>query len=71
MFFQNRKFQKIVVGVIAGMTHAAVVGNLTPLHAGVNLYNNGFSGAFVATVYSVILKNFITPKSDKRALEKK
>lgn len=60
-----------VVGVIAGMTHAAVVGNLTPLHAGVNLYNNGFSGAFVATVYSVILKNFITPKSDKRALEKK
>lgn len=60
-----------VVGVISGMTHAAVVGNLTPLHAGVNLYNNGFSGAFIATVYSVILKNFITPKSEKNVLENK
>lgn len=58
-----------VVGILAGMFHGAVVGNLGALHAGTNLYNNGFSGAFIATVLATILKNFMTPFSEKRAAE--
>lgn len=46
----------IVAGLIAGMTHMAVVANVGMLHAGVNLYNNGFSGGFVAAFYIPILQ---------------
>lgn len=35
-------------GMIAGALHAAVVQNTSDTHAGLNLYNNGFSGGFVA-----------------------
>lgn len=35
-------------GLIAGSLHAAVVNNTGDAHAGLNLYNNGFSGGFVA-----------------------
>lgn len=35
-------------GLIAGALHAAVVNNTGNAHAGLNLYNNGFSGGFVA-----------------------
>ncbi len=35
-------------GIIAGALHAAVVQNTGNAHAGLNLYNNGFSGGFVA-----------------------
>lgn len=37
-----------VAGVIAGALHLAVVGNVGYLHGGLNLYNNGFAGGFVA-----------------------
>ncbi|NLB72147.1 MAG: DUF1576 domain-containing protein [Chloroflexi bacterium] len=39
-----------LVGMLAGYLHIAVVGNVLPLHGGLNLYNNGFSGGFVAAV---------------------
>lgn len=35
-------------GVLAGFTHMTVVMNVGILHSGVNLYNNGFAGGFVA-----------------------
>jgi len=35
-------------GIIAGFLHMAVVMNVGYLHGGMNLYNNGFSGGFVA-----------------------
>lgn len=35
-------------GVLAGAMHMAMVMNIGYLHAGMNLYNNGFSGGFVA-----------------------
>ena len=38
-----------ISGIIAGFLHLTVVSNLTYLHGGLNLYNNGFSGGFVAT----------------------
>ncbi|MDW7671571.1 MAG: DUF1576 domain-containing protein, partial [Bacillota bacterium] len=37
-------------GVIAGIVHMSVVMNVGYLHGGMNLYNNGFSGGFVAAV---------------------
>ncbi|MGM0409738.1 MAG: DUF1576 domain-containing protein [Bacillota bacterium] len=36
-------------GIIAGFLHLSVVMNVTYLHGGLNLYNNGFSGGLVAT----------------------
>jgi len=35
-------------GVLAGFLHMAVVMNVGVVHGGMNLYNNGFSGGFVA-----------------------
>lgn len=37
-----------IFGVSAGALHAAMVNNVGFLHGGLNLYNNGFSGGFVA-----------------------
>ena len=36
--------------VIAGFFHMSMVMNVGYLHGGMNLYNNGFSGGFVAAV---------------------
>jgi len=38
----------IGAGVIAGALHMVMVTNISYLHAGMNLYNNGFSGGFIA-----------------------
>lgn len=35
-------------GVFAGMLHMSLVSNISFLHAGMNLYNNGFAGGFIA-----------------------
>lgn len=37
-----------LAGIVAGLLHGALVSNVTGAHAGLNLYNNGFAGAFVA-----------------------
>jgi len=37
------------VGVLAGFFHLSIVMNVGVLHGGVNLYNNGFAGGFVAS----------------------
>lgn len=42
----------VLAGVAAGALHMFMVGNLSYLHAGMNLYNNGFSGGFVAAALS-------------------
>lgn len=54
-----------VVGLIAGYLHIAVVGNVLPLHGGLNLYNNGFSGGFVAAVMVPVIE------AGKDALERR
>lgn len=43
-------------GLIAGGLHIALTTNITFLHAGMNLYNNGFSGGFVAALLVPILE---------------
>lgn len=37
-------------GIIAGFVHISMVMNVAMLHGGLNLYNNGFSGGFVAAL---------------------
>lgn len=37
-------------GILAGFLHMSLVTNLGYLHGGMNLYNNGFSGGFIAAV---------------------
>ena len=37
-------------GILAGFLHMAMVLNIGVVHGGVNLYNNGFSGGFVAGI---------------------
>lgn len=43
-------------GFIAGALHAAMVANIGGVHAGLNLYNNGFSGGFVAAILVPLLE---------------
>lgn len=45
-----------VAGVLAGFFHLSIVHNVGVLHGGINLYNNGFAGGFVAS--------FLTPVFD-------
>lgn len=48
-------FYGIIWGIIAGMLHTSLVSNVGFLHGGLNLYNNGFSGGFVAAFMVPIL----------------
>src|SRR5690554_2269623 len=44
------------VGILAGFLHLLVVNNVSIVHGGLNLYNNGFSGGLVATVIVAIYR---------------
>lgn len=43
-------------GIVAGFVHNAMVNNVGFLHAGFNLYNNGFAGGLVAIILIPIIK---------------
>lgn len=45
-----------LLGVIAGFVHLSIVSNVGILHGGLNLYNNGFAGGLVATIFVAIIK---------------
>ena len=47
------------VGMIAGFLHSSVVLNISTLHGGINLYNNGFSGGLVAAFLVPIIDAFL------------
>lgn len=46
----------LVMGMIAGGLHLTVVSNTSYLHGGINLYNNGFAGGFVAALMIPLLE---------------
>lgn len=48
----------ILAGILAGVLHMSLVTNIGFLHAGMNLYNNGFSGGFVAAFLHPLLQAF-------------
>ncbi|MGI6168612.1 MAG: DUF1576 domain-containing protein [Christensenellales bacterium] len=54
-----------IAGVIAGGLHMTFSANISFLHAGMNLYNNGFSGGFIAAIMVPILEK-ISEKKDKK-----
>lgn len=45
-------------GLIAGFIHTSVVMNIGYLHGGVNLYNNGFAGGIVASIFVPVIDAF-------------
>jgi hypothetical protein len=47
-----------MAGVLAGYIHSSVVLNVGVLHAGFNLYNNGFAGGMVAAILVPLLEAF-------------
>lgn len=46
----------IFIGIVAGALHLAIVTNTGYLHGGINLYNNGFAGGFVAALMIPLLE---------------
>lgn len=51
-----------LAGIIAGALHMALVMNIGDLHAGMNLYNNGFSGGFIAAAMVPLLEGILLRK---------
>ncbi len=47
----------ILWGTLAGIVHVGVVSHVVYLHAGFNLYNNGFAGGFVAAIFVPIIED--------------
>lgn len=56
----------ILAGVIAGGLHMAMSANITYLHAGMNLYNNGFSGGFIAAILVPLLEVLHFHKKERK-----
>ncbi|MFP4508570.1 MAG: DUF1576 domain-containing protein [Spirochaetaceae bacterium] len=52
-------------GVLAGFFHLSIVHNVGVLHGGINLYNNGFAGGFVASFLSPIFEAFSTREAKR------
>ena len=51
-----------IFGIIAGGIHVFIVVNISYMHAGMNLYNNGFSGGFVAATLVPLIDAFQSNK---------
>ncbi len=47
-----------LAGFLAGFLHMALINNVGGLHSGLNLYNNGFSGGFIAAFMVPLLDTF-------------
>lgn len=56
----------ITFGLIAGFLHMSLVTNVSFLHGGLNLYNNGFSTGFVAAVMVPLLDNILQIRKVKQ-----
>ena len=52
-----------VAGIIAGALHMIFASNLSFLNAGLNLYNNGFSGGFIAAILVPIYEEIYNIKN--------
>lgn len=45
-------------GILAGVIHVNIVTNIGYLHGGLNLYNNGLAGGFVAMILIPLITTF-------------
>ncbi len=57
----------IFAGIGVGILHTTMVSSMAGLHAGMNLYNNGFSGGLIATLIVPVIDAY---KEDKNATRK-
>ena len=55
-----------IAGVIAGVVHITLVSHVVVMHGGLNLYNNGFAGGFVAAVLVPIFEIFEGIRQDSK-----
>lgn len=46
------------IGIVAGILHVNIVSNIGYLHGGLNLYNNGLAGGFVAMILIPLISTF-------------
>ena len=51
-------------GILAGLMHVSLISNTGYLHGGMNLYNNGFTGGFVAAVLVLLFQAYNKKHSD-------
>lgn len=58
-------------GIAAGFIHMTLVTNVTYLHGGLNLYNNGFSCGFVAAFMVPLLDTILQAKKEKKNARKR
>lgn len=58
-------------GALAGFLHMAVTMNISYLHGGMNLYNNGFSGGFVAAALVPLIEKIRSIRNNKAIGEEK
>ncbi len=56
----------ILIGILAGFLHAAVVLNIGVVYSGMNLYNNGFAGGIIASFLVPILTSFAHRNARRR-----
>ncbi len=47
-----------LAGILAGACHMGLILKVGVLHSGMNLYNNGFSGGFIAAILAPLLDQF-------------
>ena len=60
----------VLAGILAGFCHVSIISSVGLLHGGINLYNNGFSGGFVAATIVPICEAFRNSRFfDKRGDE--
>ncbi|WP_208558677.1 DUF1576 domain-containing protein [Marinilactibacillus kalidii] len=57
-----------LMGIVAGGLHLTVVSNTSYLHGGINLYNNGFAGGFVAAMMIPLLEAVHYHREQRREL---
>ena len=62
-------FYGVIPGILAGILHMGLVSNISFLHAGMNLYNNGFTGGFIAAALVPLLDTFKQAVEDRREMK--
>jgi hypothetical protein len=48
----------VIIGILAGIVHLSIVSQVGILHGGLNLYNNGFAGGFVAMFFVALINGY-------------
>lgn len=61
----------VMVGIVAGMLHTAIVMCTSQMYGGLNLYNNGFSAGWVAIIMVPAIESFLVERERRKSPAKK